>query len=149
VLFSRPESFFVIYFYIGVFMSEIDLAPLQKILSPYIPLGRSGLLPALHAAQKHYGWLSQPVTAEVGNALKVPLADVHGVIEFYSLFYNEPVGNEATTQPVPPEVDVILHDPNICNDTRLKIIFYIQLVQKSDLIRVIVNNPGKQINITA
>ena len=26
------------------------------------------------------------------RALRVPLADVHGVIEFYSLFYNEPVG---------------------------------------------------------
>ena len=75
-------------------MSEIDLTPLQNILNPYIPLGRSGLLPALHAAQKHYGWLSQPVAAEVGKALTIPLADVHGVIEFYSLFYNEPVGEK-------------------------------------------------------
>jgi len=75
-------------------MSEIDLTPLQNILNPYIPLGRSGLLPALHAAQKHYGWLSQPVAAEVGKALNIPLADVHGVIEFYSLFYNEPVGEK-------------------------------------------------------
>jgi NADH-quinone oxidoreductase subunit F len=73
-------------------MSEIDLSPLQTILNPYIPLGRSGLLPALHAAQKHYGWLPQEVAAGVSGALEVPLADVHGVIEFYSLFYNEPVG---------------------------------------------------------
>lgn len=73
-------------------MSEIDLSPLPKILNPYVPLGRSGLLPALHAAQKHYGWLSQPVAAEVAKALNVPLADVHGVIEFYALFYNEPLG---------------------------------------------------------
>jgi NADH-quinone oxidoreductase subunit F len=73
-------------------MSEIDLSPLQTLLNPYIPLGRSGLLPALHAAQKHYGWLPQEVAADVATALKVPLADVHGVIEFYSLFYNEPIG---------------------------------------------------------
>jgi len=73
-------------------MSEIDLSPLPKILTPYVSLGRSGLLPALHAAQKHYGWLSQPVVAEVAKTLNVPLADVHGVIEFYALFYNEPVG---------------------------------------------------------
>jgi NADH-quinone oxidoreductase subunit F len=73
-------------------MSEIDLSPLQTILNPYIPLGRSGLLPALHAAQKHYGWLPQEVAAGVAGALKVPLADVHGVIEFYAMFYNEPVG---------------------------------------------------------
>lgn len=73
-------------------MSEYDLSPLQPILNPYIHLGRSGLLPALHAAQKHYGWLPQEVAAEVAGALKVPLADVHGVIEFYSLFYNRRIG---------------------------------------------------------
>jgi NADH-quinone oxidoreductase subunit F len=75
-------------------MSEIDLTPLQTILKPYISLGRPGLLPALHAAQKHYGWLSRPVATEVAKALSVPLADVHGVIEFYDLFYNEPVGKK-------------------------------------------------------
>jgi NADH-quinone oxidoreductase subunit F len=73
-------------------MSEIDLTRLHPILESYIPLGRSGLLPALHAAQRLYGWLPQEVAAEVARSLKVPLADVHGVIEFYSLFYNEPVG---------------------------------------------------------
>jgi NADH-quinone oxidoreductase subunit F len=75
-------------------MSEIDLSPLAKTLKPYIPLGRSGLLPALHAAQRHYGWLPQEVASEVAKALTVPLADVHGVIEFYSVFYNEPVGKK-------------------------------------------------------
>ncbi len=75
-------------------MSEIDLSPLPKLLNPYIALGRSGLLPALHAAQKHYGWLPQEVAAEVAKALTIPLADVHGVIEFYSMFYSEPVGEK-------------------------------------------------------
>ena len=73
-------------------MSEIDLTPLKTAIESYASLGRSGLLPALHAAQKIYGWLPQEVAAEVAKALHVPLADVHGVIEFYSLFYNEPVG---------------------------------------------------------
>jgi NADH-quinone oxidoreductase subunit F len=73
-------------------MSEIDLAPLIPAIESYIPLGRSGLLPALHAAQKLYGWISEPVATEIARSLRVPLADVHGVIEFYSLFYNEPVG---------------------------------------------------------
>ena len=73
-------------------MSEIDLAPLIPSIESYIPLGRSGLLPALHAAQKIYGWISEPVAAEISKVLRVPLADVHGVIEFYSLFYNEPIG---------------------------------------------------------
>ncbi len=73
-------------------MSEIDLTRLHPVLESYLPLGRSGLLPALHAAQRVYGWLPQEVAAEVASSLKVPLADVHGVIEFYSLFYNVPVG---------------------------------------------------------
>jgi NADH-quinone oxidoreductase subunit F len=73
-------------------MSEIDLIPLQTELLKFTPLGRSGLLPALHAAQQIYGWLPQEVAAEVAKSLRVPLADVHGVIEFYSLFYNDQVG---------------------------------------------------------
>ena len=73
-------------------MPEIDLAPLFPAIESYIPLGRSGLLPALHAAQKIYGWISEPVATGISKSLGIPLADVHGVIEFYSLFYNEPVG---------------------------------------------------------
>ncbi len=73
-------------------MREIDLAPLIPVIESYIPLGRSGLLPALHAAQKIYGWISEPVATEIAKSLHVPLVDVHGVIEFYSLFYNEPIG---------------------------------------------------------
>ena len=75
-------------------MPEFDLAPIRTSIESYIPLGRSGLLPALHAAQKVYGWLPEQVAAEVSRSLRVPLADVHGVIEFYSLFYNEPVGKK-------------------------------------------------------
>src|SRR5512143_1293566 len=71
-------------------MSEIDLTPIKPAIEQYIPLGRSGLLPALHAAQTLYGWVSEPVATEIAKILRVPLADVHGVIEFYSLFYNEP-----------------------------------------------------------
>ena len=73
-------------------MPEIDLAPLIPAIESYIPMGRSGLLPALHAAQKIYGWISEPVATLISKSLGIPLADVHGVIEFYSLFYNEPVG---------------------------------------------------------
>ena len=75
-------------------MSEIDLAPLKPAIEKYISLGRSGLLPALHEAQKLYGWLPQEVASQIAQSLRVPLADVYGVIEFYSMFYNEPVGKK-------------------------------------------------------
>jgi NADH-quinone oxidoreductase subunit F len=71
-------------------MTDIDLTPLKPAIEKYIPLSRSGLLPALHAAQALYGWVPEPVAVEIAKALRVPLADVHGVIEFYSLFYNQP-----------------------------------------------------------
>lgn len=77
-------------------MSEIDLPALRNAIAPYLPLGRSGLLPALHAAQTVCGWITPEAAAEVARSLHVPLAEVHGVIEFYSLFYNEPVGRRIT-----------------------------------------------------
>lgn len=72
--------------------SEVDLTPLVEALNPYAPHGRAALLPALHAAQRLYGYLPEAAAAEVGRRLGVPLADVYGVIDFYSMFYSEPTG---------------------------------------------------------
>lgn len=73
-------------------MSELDLAPLRTRLDGMMLDGRTALLPALHAAQSLYGYLPEPVVAEIGKLLRVPLADIYGVIEFYTMFYTEPVG---------------------------------------------------------
>ena len=73
-------------------MSDLDLAPLRAMLADLASQGRTALLPALQAAQALYGYLPEPVAAEVARALHVPLADVHGVIDFYALLYREPVG---------------------------------------------------------
>ncbi len=73
-------------------MPELDLTQLREVLAVYAPYGRSGLLPALHAAQALHGWISAPIAEEIGRALNVPLADIHGVIEFYSMYYNKPIG---------------------------------------------------------
>lgn len=70
----------------------INLSNLKPILEQYAPSGRSGLLPALWAAQDAYGYLAEPVVAAIGKALKVPLVEIYGVIEFYTMFYKEPVG---------------------------------------------------------
>jgi NADH-quinone oxidoreductase subunit F len=73
-------------------ITDSELEPLRAILVELAAQGRSGLLPALHAAQRLYGWLPEEVAAEVAQALRVPLADVFGVIDFYAMFYREPVG---------------------------------------------------------
>lgn len=48
------------------------------------------LLPLLHEAQHLHGWLPETVQETVAKALKLPPANVHGVVEFYSMFYGEP-----------------------------------------------------------
>ena len=73
-------------------MADFDLTPLQTVLPQLAPKGRTALLPALHAAQSIYGYLPEPVAAEVARLLGVPLSEVYGVIDFYAMFYREPVG---------------------------------------------------------
>ncbi len=73
-------------------MSEMDLSKIQPVLAEMSSQGRTALLPALHAAQEVYGYIPEAVAAAIGRTLNVPLADVFGVIDFYALFYREPVG---------------------------------------------------------
>src|SRR5918999_2994764 len=73
-------------------MSDPDLTRLHSLLVGLAPQGRAALLPALHLSQQLHGWLPEAVAAEVGRALGVPLADVHGVIDFYEMLSREPVG---------------------------------------------------------
>ena len=73
-------------------MPDLDLASLRSAIAEFVPQGRSGLLPALQAAQALYGYLPMSVAAEVGRALGIPLADVYGVIDFYAMLYRKPVG---------------------------------------------------------
>lgn len=73
-------------------MNHLDLSPLIQILEGFSPQGRTALLPALHAAQQIYGYIPETAAAQVARSLKVPLADVFGVIDFYALLYSEPVG---------------------------------------------------------
>jgi NADH-quinone oxidoreductase subunit F len=73
-------------------LADPEASTLRALIEPFVPLGRSGLLPALQAAQTLHGWLSEPIAQEVASILRVPLADVHGVIEFYTMLYSRPVG---------------------------------------------------------
>ena len=68
----------------------VDLTLLTPLLEKYNGRSREALLPLLHQAQDLYGWLPPDVQEAIGKTLRVPLADIHGVIEFYTMFYNEP-----------------------------------------------------------
>lgn len=82
-------------------MTDLDLHPLQSVLSKYAQKGRPGLLPALFEAQELYGYISEPAAVEISKALCMPLADIYGVIDFYALFHSKPVSK------------TVIH---ICND---------------------------------
>jgi NADH-quinone oxidoreductase subunit F len=73
---------------------QTELSVLTSYLQTVSMQGRKMLLPALHKAQELYGWLPEPVQIEIGRALRVPLAEIHGVVEFYSMFYNEPTARQ-------------------------------------------------------
>lgn len=56
------------------------------------PEKRSALIPALHIAQEEVGFLPSEVQQEVANLFNLALTEVHGVVTFYDMFHEEPVG---------------------------------------------------------
>lgn len=66
-------------------------AKLDQIIADHV--GQPGaLIPVLHQAQELFGFLPDDVQKRVADGLNVPLADVYGVITFYSLFSLQPRG---------------------------------------------------------
>ena len=62
-------------------------------LRKHYPTEEALLLPALHFAQKHWGgWLPDEAILGVADELNLAPAKVFGVITFYDLFHQSPVG---------------------------------------------------------
>jgi NADH-quinone oxidoreductase E subunit len=62
-------------------------------LRPRYPTTLALLLPALHIAQREFdGWLPDVAIEAVAAELDVPVADVYGVVTFYDLYHQKPVG---------------------------------------------------------
>lgn len=74
--------------------TPIDLSLLAPVSQKYHGRKRDALLPMLHDTQAIYGWLPPEVQEAVSKTLRVPLADIHGVIEFYTMFYNQPMAKK-------------------------------------------------------
>ena len=67
-------------------------AHLDRLRKLY-PTERALLLPALHLAQKHWqGWLPEEAILAVAAELGLPPAEVYGVVTFYDLYHERPVG---------------------------------------------------------
>ena len=87
--------------YRAVFTGKV-LEELQGILAKY-PAKQAALLPALWVVQRERGWISDRNMAEVGEVLGVTPAYVKGVVTFYTMYHQHPVGRNfvqvCTTSP--------------------------------------------------
>lgn len=64
-----------------------------EALRPSYPTARALLLPALHMVQKENGgWLPEPALLALADYLALPPSDVMGVVTFYDMYHERPVG---------------------------------------------------------
>jgi len=64
---------------------------LEKILARY-PTKMAATLPLLHLCQEQNGWISDAVIRFVAERLELSTAHVKGVVTFYTLYNQRPVG---------------------------------------------------------
>ena len=66
-------------------------AALDELLTQY-PTKMAALLPALWMLQESRGWVSPEGMAEVATVLDLTPAYVKGVVTFYTMYHQHPVG---------------------------------------------------------
>src|SRR5712691_2241235 len=75
---------------------KIEFPPEAKQKFDYIltryPTKEAALLPTLHLAQEVWGWISPEVVHYVGGLLDLSPATVFGVVSFYNMYNQKPVG---------------------------------------------------------
>jgi NADH-quinone oxidoreductase E subunit len=78
------------------------LERLQAVLTRY-PTKQAALLPALWIVQEERGWISDRSMTEVADVLGLTPAYVKGVVTFYTMYHQHPVGKHfvqvCTTSP--------------------------------------------------
>jgi NADH-quinone oxidoreductase E subunit len=73
-----------------VFVGE-ERRRLDAVLAKY-PTKAGALLPALWIVQEKHGWISPAGMAEVAEVLGLTAAYVKGVVTFYTMYHQHPVG---------------------------------------------------------
>ena len=75
---------------------------IETLLTRY-PTKMAGLLPALWMVQEDRGWVSEEAMSEVAKVLELTPAYVKGVVTFYTMYHQHPVGKHfiqiCTTSP--------------------------------------------------
>lgn len=64
---------------------------LEKLFEEYKPI-KDNLIQMLNEVQEHYGYIPMHAQKELSEFLKVPMAEIYGVVTFYSRFSLKPKG---------------------------------------------------------
>jgi len=70
---------------------QLDFQKLDEIIEKYKDT-RGALIPVLHEAQEVYGYLPLSVQKRISEGLNIPLAEIYGVVTFYTQFSLKPKG---------------------------------------------------------
>ena len=72
-------------------MDEKLSKEMQELLKNYSQ-DKSNLIQILNEVQEKYGYIPKQAQIEISNYLNIPMAEIYGVITFYSRFTLEPKG---------------------------------------------------------
>lgn len=72
-------------------LSDANRKAILELQKKY-PEKRSALIPALHLAQNEIGYLPLAIQSEVAELFAIDPNEVNGVVTFYDMFHEEPVG---------------------------------------------------------
>lgn len=64
---------------------------LEELFQVYLP-EKDNLIQMLNEIQEHYGYIPMNVQKELSEFLAIPMAEIYGVVTFYSRFSLEPQG---------------------------------------------------------
>ncbi len=64
---------------------------LKKLFSEYKPI-KDNLIQILNEVQEHYGYVPMDVQKDISEFLSIPMAEIYGVVTFYSRFSLKPKG---------------------------------------------------------
>lgn len=79
-----------------VVISEKDQKEILAIVDKYKD-SKGALIPVLHEVQEYFGYLPLEVQELISEGLNVPLAEIYGVVTFYTQFTTKPKGKYAVS----------------------------------------------------
>jgi len=72
-------------------LSESELQEIRTLQTRY-PEPKATLLPVLWRLQEKRGWIDDEAMQEAADVCKVPVSHVRGVVSFYTMFFEKPMG---------------------------------------------------------